>query len=159
MTVKVRIRDKTHLFVTDNDSQTTDTSVSCCEDPPVIEFCAVQTYRPLESVEEICKLSAPVLDWLEETASLLCCHVNVAGGRDCEVQVIWYAWPTTTSPPPTQPAESLVNVGVSGPSTCTDRGYLDYFDVIGYVHVLVFYIFLHYMLWHIHTFWSTVHCH
>lgn len=91
--------------------------VSCSDVAPVMLFLAVQTYRPLSSLETVWILSTPLSGWLDTTGCPSRCHENRAGGSESDMQVSRTVCPSNTSPPPTQSfGVSLVSTGVSGPS-------------------------------------------
>lgn len=100
-----------------HNSPTTAKSVPCSDEPPVMLFLAVHTYRPLSLVEKVWRLSTPLPGCPEATGCPSRCHEKRAGGSESDVQVSRAVWPTNTSPPPTHSFwASLVSTGVSGPS-------------------------------------------
>lgn len=92
-------------------------TVPCSVVPSVMLFLAVQTYRPLSSVEKVWRLSTPLSGWPDATGCPSRCHEKRAGGSESDRQVRRTVCPTNTSPPPTQSfGASLDSTGVSGPS-------------------------------------------
>lgn len=107
-----------HWEVSDyHNSPTMAKTVPCSDVPSVMAFLAVQTYRPLSSVEKVWRLSTPLSGWPDATGCPSSVHVKRAGGSESDMQVRRTVCPTNTSPPPTHSfGVSLVSTGVSGPS-------------------------------------------
>lgn len=100
-----------------HNSPTMAKTVPCSDVPPVMLFLAVQTYRPLSSVEKVWRLSTPLSGWPVATGCPSRCHEKRAGGSESDMQVRRTVCPTNTSPSPTHSfGVSLVSTGVSGPS-------------------------------------------
>ena len=100
-----------------HNSPTMAKTVPCSDVPSVMAFLAVQTYRPLSSVEKVWRLSTPLSGWPDATGCPSNVHAKRAGGSESDMQVRRTVCPTNTSPPPTHSfGVSLVSTGVSGPS-------------------------------------------